>query len=150
MSGADMLHRLVYYSRNEIPAVATGDADALDATIRQILDISQRNNAQADVTGALVFNAGCFGQVLEGPRRAVEATFERIQRDIRHSDVTLLAFETTTTRAFANWSMGYVGAKQGDADRYGPIAEASGFDPSRMTADRLFETLHGLALEEEG
>lgn len=150
MSGTDTLYRLVYYSRNEIPAVRSGDRQALDAAIRQILDISQRNNAQAHVTGALLFNAGCFGQVLEGPRRAVEATFERIQRDIRHSDVTLLAFEATASRAFPNWSMGFVGAKQGDADRYGAIAETSGFDPSRMTADRLFETLHGLALEEEG
>jgi hypothetical protein len=150
MSRADLLHRLVYYSRNETPAARNGDASALDGMVEQILAASQRNNAQAAVTGALVFNAGCFGQVLEGPRRAVEATFERIQRDIRHSDVTLLAFETTPTRAFPNWSMGYVGARHGEAERYGAIAEASGFDPSRMTADRLFEKLHGLALEEEG
>ncbi|WP_312798467.1 BLUF domain-containing protein [Tianweitania sp.] len=146
MSETEILHRLVYYSRNEVE----GGADALDAVIDQILAVSQRNNTQADVTGALLFNTGCFGQVLEGPRRAVEATFERIQRDDRHSDVTLLAFETTTTRAFPNWSMGYVGAKPADADRFGGIAQTSGFDPSRMTADRLLETLHGLAMEEEG
>ena len=145
MSATEVLHRLVYYSRNEVE----GGVNALDGVIDQILSVSQHNNGQAEVTGALLFNTGCFGQVLEGPRRAVEATFERIQRDPRHSDVTLLAFETTTKRAFPNWSMGYVGAKPADADRFGAIAQTSGFDPSRMTADRLLETLNGLAMEEE-
>ncbi|MBS9719193.1 BLUF domain-containing protein [Tianweitania sp. BSSL-BM11] len=145
MSAAAPFQRLVYYSRNEVD----GDADALDAAIDEILSLSQRNNAQADVTGALLFNTGCFGQVLEGPRRAVEATFERIQRDPRHSDVTLLAFETTDARAFPNWSMAYVGAKPAQAVRYNEIAASSGFDPSRMTANRLLETLHGLAMEKE-
>ena len=145
MSAPETLYRLVYYSRNEVE----GGAEALDATIRQILAASQANNAQAKVTGALLFNSGCFGQVLEGPRRAVEATFERIQRDPRHSDVSLLAFEPTAERAFPNWSMSFVGAKPADADRYGGIADASGFDPSRVSADGLFQALHGLALEEE-
>ncbi|MCJ2078787.1 BLUF domain-containing protein [Methylobacterium sp. E-016] len=35
-----------------------------------------------------MFNAGAFAQVLEGPRRQVEETFERIQCDDRHGDVT--------------------------------------------------------------
>jgi hypothetical protein len=143
MSGE--LARLVYYSRNSI----VGDGDALSTEIQTILTASQRNNAQAGVTGALLFNAGCFGQVLEGPRRAVEATFERIQRDARHSDVSLLAFTPADSRAFPNWSMGFVGSRSGDAGRFGAIADASGFDPSRMDADRLFARLHALAQEEE-
>ena len=137
--------RLVYYSRNKVP----GDAAAHERELRTILAASRRNNAQAGVTGALLFNAGCFGQVLEGPRRAVETTFERIQCDPRHGDVALLDFAPAEDRAFPNWSMGFVGTEQRDAAQYGDIATDSGFDPSRMTADRLFETLHRLALEEE-
>ena len=37
-----------------------------------------------------MFNSGCFAQVLEGPHHAIQATFERIQCDERHSDVTVL------------------------------------------------------------
>ena len=137
------LHRLVYYSRNRVPG-----ADAA-GEVRSILGASRRNNGRAGVTGALVFNAGCFGQVLEGPRRAIEATFERIQRDARHGDVSLLDFRPVAERAFDNWSMAFVGAEQLDAERFGGIGAESGFDPSRMSADRLFGTLQRLALEEE-
>ena len=142
---SDDLHRLVYYSRNAIP----GDADALAAAITTILAKSQANNERAGVTGALMFNAGCFAQVLEGPRSAVEDTFERIQQDERHSDVSLLAFDPAEVRAFENWSMGFVGASIADAARFGPIVQNSGFDPARVTGEALFETLRDLALEED-
>jgi hypothetical protein len=82
------LHRLVYYSRNRIG----GGSDSLSDAIGTILETSRSNNARADVTGALMFNAGCFAQVLEGPRVALENVFERIQQDDRHGDVSLLAF----------------------------------------------------------
>jgi len=141
---SNRVFRLVYYSRNQI----RGDKTALAAEVQTILDASRRNNTSAGVTGALLFNAGCFGQVLEGPRRAIEATFERIQCDPRHGDVSLLAFEPAE-RAFPNWSMGFVGAKALDAEQYEGIADQSGFDPSRISADRLFARLHSLALEEE-
>ncbi len=139
------LRRLVYYSRNRV----AGAADTVDATIRGILAASRTNNARVGVTGALMFNAGCFAQVLEGPGAAVEATFERIQQDERHGDVSLLAFEPVAARLFTDWSMAYVGASQADAVRYGDMGRASGFDLSRMTGDTLCAVLHGLALEEE-
>jgi hypothetical protein len=139
------LYRLVYYSRNSVP----GGREALAAAISSILASSQRNNARVDVTGALMFNAGCFAQVLEGPRDAVEEVFERIQQDERHGDVSLLAFDPTPERSFANWSMGFVGASAGDAELYGSLVGDTGFDPARMSGDALFETLHRLALEEE-
>jgi len=142
---SDDLHRLVYYSRNRI----RGDADVQAAAMRGILATSRQNNARAEVSGALMFNAGCFGQVLEGPRRAIETTFERIQRDPRHGEVSLLAFEPTPARSFANWSMAFVGTKAEDAERYGDIARDSGFDPSLMSADTLYSTLERLAIEEE-
>lgn len=138
------LFRLVYYSRNQI----VGDTAAFASDLDRILSSSQFNNARAGLTGALLFDAGCFGQVLEGPRRAIEATFERIQRDPRHRDVSLLAFQPAE-RAFPNWSMRFVGAKRLDAECYAGIANQSGFDRSRVSADALLARLHSLALEEE-
>ena len=141
----EAIHRLVYYSRNRV----TGSPEELAEAITAILAASQANNAKVDVTGALMFNAGCFAQVLEGPRAAIEDIFERIQQDERHGDVSLLAFDPAPARAFESWSMGFVGASIDDAARYGSIVEESGFDPARMTGEALFETLHRLALEEE-
>jgi hypothetical protein len=95
------LRRLVYYSRNRI----SGAHGAMDGTIRSILAASRVNNARVGVTGALMFNAGCFAQVLEGPSAAVEATFERIQQDERHGEVSLLAYDAVEARLFTEWPM---------------------------------------------
>ena len=96
-----------------------------------------------------MFNQGCFAQVLEGPRLAVEETFERVQQDERHGDVTLLAFDPVLGRAFENWSMDFVGTSIDDAARYETIGQSSGFNPALMTGQALFDTLHRLALDEE-
>lgn len=142
---SDDLYRLVYYSRNAV----VGDADSLAAAISSILAKSQANNQRVGVTGALMFNSGCFAQVLEGSSSSIEEVFERIQQDERHGEVSLLAFDPAPSRAFENWSMGFVGASVEDAARYGAIVQESGFDPARMTGEAIFETLHRLALEEE-
>ncbi len=142
----DSLHRLVYYSRNVLP----GPEPALAAEVAQILASSRCNNPRVGVTGALMFNRGCFAQVLEGPRAAVEATFERIQRDPRHSDVMLLQFAPVGRRGFPAWSMAFVGRAGRGGELYGGIAGESGFDMALLDGERLFETLRGLVLDEEG
>ena len=141
----ETIHRLVYYSRNR----GARSSEEMAATIEQILAASRRNNVSVNVTGALMFNAGCFAQVLEGPKAAVEHTFERIQQDERHGDVSVLSFGPVAERAFDRWSMGFVGEAAKDARRYETVASQSGYDPSRMTGDALFETLHRLVQEEE-
>ncbi|MDB5713555.1 MAG: blue light sensor protein [Sphingomonadales bacterium] len=143
---SENIHRLVYYSKNTVP----GDASALANEITSILAASRVNNHRVGVTGALMFNVGCFAQVLEGPADAVEDIFERIQQDDRHGQVSLLAFDPVPVRAFENWSMGFVGSSISDATQYAAISQDTGFDPARMTGEALFETLHRLAMEEEG
>lgn len=139
------IFRVVYYSSNLIP----GDVATVEAEIRRILDISRRNNMAASVTGALLFNNGCFAQVLEGDYAAVERTFERIQMDERHADVVPLQFEAVAARNFNNWSMAYVGAAASDSVRFGGLAGESGFDPARMDAEAVFRSLHNLVLNQE-
>jgi hypothetical protein len=140
------IYRLVYYSRNK----AAESPKTMATTIQAILAASRRNNASVGVTGALMFNAGCFAQVLEGPKAAVEHTFERIQQDERHGDVSVLSFGPVADRSFDQWSMGFVGESVADAEQYGNIADQSGYDPSRMTGDAVFATLQRLIREEEG
>jgi len=140
------LYRLVYSSRNKI----SGDADACDREIRKILQVARVNNLKAKITGALLFNAGSFGQVLEGPLGAIEATFEHIQCDPRHSDVALLGHNMVANRVFENWSMAYTGTDQIEGSRFGDIAVETDFDPTKMTAERILQTLSRLTLEEDG
>jgi hypothetical protein len=99
------LHTLAYFSRN---CVAETEG-ALQTEIAGILRSARVNNRQFGVTGALLFSAGCFAQVLEGPLPGVEAIFERIQCDPRHRDVTVLHFKPIEQRSFAHWSMAFAG-----------------------------------------
>ena len=139
------LYRLVYFSRNKI----SGGPTRIAAEVQSILAASQRNNPPLELTGALIFNAGLFAQVLEGPCSSVEATFEKIQQDVRHGDVQVLAFEPVEERVFARWSMGYFGQSREGQDLFGHIAKATGFSIDTIQGQRLFKIICDLALEEE-
>ena len=139
------LHRLVYVSRNALPA----DGDPR-AEIERILDVSRRNNARAGVSGALMFNAGLFAQVLEGSRFAVEETFERIQCDERHDDVRILEFGPVAERRFDAWSMTWAGRDAADVDAFATLASDTGFDASRLGGDRVLELLGSHLNEADG
>jgi hypothetical protein len=57
----------------------------------------------------LLFSDGCFAQVLEGAREDIEAIFETIQCDQRHSDVTIMHLHEVHERSFGDWSMAFGG-----------------------------------------
>lgn len=140
----DRLYRIIYMSRNLI----TGNADEVAAQIDSILATSRRNNAPDGVGGVLMFNNGCFLQVLEGSSAAVSVTFERIQRDNRHDQVIVLEASYPEERCFVDWSMAFVGADRGDARRYDGLK----FDRARLAIlakDELLSQLQALVGEEE-
>jgi hypothetical protein len=142
---AEGLYRLVYYSRNHIEI----GTDKFEGEVTNILARSRENNVRDGITGALLFNAGCFAQVLEGPLNSVETAFERIQQDERHGEVSLLALEPINSRSFPNWAMGFVGESNETEQRFAEIVPSSDFDISRLSGDHIHSVLKELALEEE-
>ena len=78
------------------------------AAVEKIADVSRRNNKKLGVTGALCSSPRGFLQILEGPPAAVNDLYNRIVRDPRHADVTLLEYVKVPFREFENWSMAYV------------------------------------------
>ncbi len=101
----EALHSIAYFSRSNLE----GDEAERKAQVMDILATAWRKNRQRELTGALLFSDGCFAQVLEGPRDALEETFEAIECDPRHSDVTILHFHPVTERSFPGWSMAFAG-----------------------------------------
>ena len=99
----DDLYRIVYCSRNLIDDTASQDTELV-----RILGAAQTNNSARNVTGALLFNLEYFAQVLEGPRTSVEEIFEKIQRDRRHGQITVVENGSAETRAFPDWAMAHV------------------------------------------
>jgi blue light- and temperature-responsive anti-repressor len=139
------VYRILYCSRNDMQ----NSPDHKLAEIRMILISSRANNAVCDITGALLFNAGCFAQVLEGPLRQVEATFEKIQRDLRHTDVTVLEADYVEQRNFPDWSMAFAGSVLGESAAFAEFAlERALLDPS-AAATEIHELLGRLVLQED-
>ena len=99
------LYRIVYCSRNLISPQGAGSNQ--DVELERILQAARTNNSSQGVTGALLFNQECFAQVLEGPRTSVERVFEKIQRDRRHGQVTVVDNGWADRRDFPNWAMAY-------------------------------------------
>ncbi|MDE3066856.1 MAG: BLUF domain-containing protein [Verrucomicrobiota bacterium] len=75
--------------------------------LREILRESNGRNAEAGVTGMLLYKNGHFMQVLEGAEDAVKATFQRIQRDPRHHGIIVLLEGPVEQRHFQTWSMAF-------------------------------------------
>jgi hypothetical protein len=101
-SADDRLYRLIYCSRSRLRA------ETREAELRKIIEVSQRNNARNNVTGALMLVSDAFAQILEGSRKDVSRTMDVIGRDPRHDDLKILRAETAAERRFANWTMGLV------------------------------------------
>jgi hypothetical protein len=140
------LYKIVYCSKNLIE----GDDAERDAEIKQILQTSRRNNKVQNVTGALLFDSGYFAQVLEGPKLAIEQTFERIQRDPRHGEVTVLSVQTDGHRDFPEWSMAHVASSggTGSAGMAALALDTASLHPA-ASADEVLGLLRSLVIQED-
>lgn len=139
------MYRLAYLSKNEI----NNESDALKSEVQQILRVSRANNSADNITGALMYNASHFGQVLEGAQDVVSATYERIQCDPRHSNVVILDFSAVQERLFGQWSMGYVGVETEASRKFDILTANIGADPAVLKSDQIFNLLQQHMLEAE-
>jgi hypothetical protein len=110
------VHKIIYASRATHPIS--------DGELEEILAASRRNNTKAGLSGLLVYCAESFLQILEGDLDALNATYERIGADNRHTDLRRLAFAPIESRKFGEWTMGF---EHLDEDRL--TAEVPGFRP---------------------
>ena len=92
----DKLKHLIYYS---VPTTFN------EETIEEILLKSRQNNAQSNVTGALICRSDLYFQYLEGPIDEVNKTFKKIELDNRHKNIQKIKEDETTRRLFASWAM---------------------------------------------
>jgi hypothetical protein len=131
------LIRLTYFSRIRLD-------DPIDEGVAQIIGESVINNQRDHITGALVHDSQWFAQMLEGRESVISATFERILRDRRHSNVSLVVMQPVAERRFAHWMAGFT-RNADNADLFRHYAESDEFDPRLMRADRLCDLIEALA-----
>jgi hypothetical protein len=95
----EVITRLLYRSDR----VLNGAELEVEAQLQEILETSRCNNERDGLTGLTLYTAEAFAQILEGPTKVVEATFERICCDLRHRRVRILEMTKTNQRMFASW-----------------------------------------------
>ncbi len=75
----------------------------------RLLKRSRAGNQVRGITGILLYHKESFLQLMEGPSSEVEFVFEnRIRKDPRHADITVLLRRTVVERSFPDWSMGFI------------------------------------------
>jgi len=67
---------------------------------------AQKRNAERGVSGLLVYDAGNFAQVLEGPQNVVQELYWKIEKDPRHGHASILSQWPVDRRDFGGWAMG--------------------------------------------
>lgn len=94
-------HELIHCAYTSLLAPECTGADLVP-----ILTKARRTNPGMQATGILLFHQRSFFQVLEGPRQRIDALYERISGDPRHTRVTRLVHEPIAERSFRDWTMG--------------------------------------------
>ncbi len=88
----------------------------------ELIDQIRPKNDRLGVTGLLLYIGGNVIQTLEGPTDTVDALFEVISVDPRHTAVQVVDRRSVEDRVFPTWSMGFrnVSARE--------VAELQDFD----------------------
>lgn len=100
----DHLYYALYHSRSLVT-----DSPAVH---NEILKVSQRNNARADISGFLHREGDHFIQFLEGPKTRLLDTLARIGRDTRHCAFEIIQSGPAKARMLPDWKMGFTDPAQ--------------------------------------
>lgn len=75
--------------------------------LKEILEVARANNHRQRITGLLLYSNGQFLQILEGEKEEVQALYDHIANDERHTHVVTIAEGEADHRMFPDWSMGF-------------------------------------------
>jgi Sensors of blue-light using FAD len=132
------LRRLTYVSiRN--PGVS-------DAAVADMVAWARQRNADAGVTGVLLFNGLNFLQTMEGPFDAIGPLFGRVDADPLHAGVTIVADGVATARLFSGWDMALFDTRQpAPGKTSAPAIDASSFELPAAVPEDLRQFYRGFA-----
>ncbi|MET4107642.1 BLUF domain-containing protein [Hymenobacter sp. UYP22] len=136
------LHHLIYLSTPARPF----SLQQLHALLREC----RINNERRELTGVLFYSEQHFMQLIEGEQDQVQALYQCLQRDARHTNLIKIADKPIRARGFAEWSMAFRclegdGAEQGLLDLESVVVQR----PTLAAADALLlETMRQRLLAE--
>ena len=115
MSNAEQLYRVFYISKATRPMT--------HGELEDLLLGARKRNEKLRISGLLIYDAGNFAQVLEGPRESVQALLSKIGNDPRHEHTTVVSEWVVEHRDFDDWSMGFQNIHESKAPNLAPLRE---------------------------
>jgi hypothetical protein len=94
---SESMARIMYISRARHRMTSGELADLLAG--------ARLRNQEHGITGLLLYNAGYFAQVLEGPDASLKALLANIGKDPRHDEYHLVSEGPIEARYFEGWAM---------------------------------------------
>jgi hypothetical protein len=107
-----VFHRIVYLST----ANGAPEQEELEA----LMERARQNNQRDGITGLVAYHDFTFIQVIEGPKEAVQACFERIKQSNLHRNIVVADDAEIDTRMFDQYAMAFVP----EPDHHAPIGAA--------------------------
>lgn len=113
------------------------------ADLISLLEQSRSHNVLVGITGILFINRGSILQVLEGKKELIEALYQHIEKDQRHTNLIKIADCPIRERSFRDWSME---CKAITAYQLALLKTIVGFDASSLLGNILSQDEAGRPL----
>ncbi len=78
-----------------------------DAELEELLTQFREKNISLGITGMLIWLPELLIQLIEGSEENVQALYKSIEKDKKHTKVTVLREGQSAKRQFPDWSMGF-------------------------------------------
>lgn len=125
MAPTTQLYRVMYLSKATRP-LSSGE-------LQDLLAGARLRNKDRGISGLLLYDAGYFAQVLEGPTEAIADLMSRIEDDPRHEEVVVLSAGPIESRFFEGWGMDWAHLDRVDNSAHDKLRE---YMRSHHVADR--------------
>ncbi len=96
--------------------ISAANHEFSEEELSALLEQARKNNESLNISGMLLYHGGSFIQALEGERELVEALYQKIGADPRHSETQVLFRGEIKERDFEGWSMGFYRSRQTSAE----------------------------------
>lgn len=106
---------------------------------------SRGANAEAGITGALLFDGAHFVQVLEGSDASIDQLLPKLQADPRHDGLVMVKHAPLAERRFSGWALGYSGSSKFVTKNILPLFDEANQAGQRRAAQRLIDFMRDFA-----
>lgn len=130
---------MIYASKSRL------SPETAQCEIAKLVAWSRGANAEAGITGALLFDGAHFVQVVEGSGASIDQLLLKLRTDPRHDGLVVAKHGPLAERQFNSWALGYSGSSKFVARHIMPMFDDADSSGQRRAARRLVDFMREFA-----